>query len=488
MEAFKEQLQKYRSEEKSDFRRMNLAYAFQDLVASFGVSDGMMVVESVNCILELQKEDPELIKTIGYDLLETSVKLHLLFGTKSDKILFEFSKNIAFYSSPKELLIQLNTLMVVIKENVNETGFEIFKDISSEGKSVFKTVITFYLSIILRKIEEKFLKTAFQELYLFVEMIQDDLETSQVLGLGIFLDLLEGLRERSFMIKVNAQKQVLKFLLDLVLVFEKCGKYLKNYEEVLKLLREIFGNFEFLLEVFWKGSFENPEKYSEVFLILSSKVVRLSHFEFPLIFSGCKKFQLLVVNSIKSAERSSSLFLEILENSIEGLEENLKISQIFTSFSFYRKPCEMIVDLLHCCALLPSNDEKLKAWTLFLKLMEKFENFEGFQLLCFLIQKVVWDQPRSFLIDWAGKRFFKGLFSVEDVVRVLNLALCFEVLEENNETLHAAIVLFKRIAFLQFDESIQLRVNRIRERLMEIKLKMTEEHSLSIFHLQELGI
>ena len=484
MEAFQEQVEKYKNEEKSDFRRMNLAYSFQDLVASIDKTCTKEAIESIKCILQLQDEDKELIKTIGYDLLETSVKLHILFGTSPDKILFEFSKLIAFESSPKELLIQINTLMVMMKENPEESGFDMFKNIGNEGKNVFKTVSAFYLSIILRRIEDKFLKTAFQELYLFVDLIKEDIETSQVLGLGIFIDLLEGIRERSFMIKVNASKEVLKFLFDLVIVFESFEKYEHNYEKTVKLLYEMYGDLDHITETYWKLN----KVPSDAFLLLSKRLFNpKSIFKLPSILTPSKIFQLTLSNSIKSAESYPNQFIQVLSKSIEDLDSNIKPNQLLSPHSPYSWPSEMFLDLIHSCGLMPSNEEKLKSWKLFLSLIEKIEKNEKFRLLVNLIKKVTWDQARSFLIDLAREEFSKGKMIKAEIERVLSCATCVENLHECSETFHACVVLFKRI---KNDEELgnSKLLERIVGRFKDAKTKLADEHTILLLHLEDIGI
>lgn len=484
MEAFQEQVEKYKNEEKPDFRRMNLAYSFQDLVASIDKTCTKEAIESIKCILQLQDEDKELIKTIGYDLLETSVKLHILFGTSPDKILFEFSKIIAFESSPKELLIQINTLMVMMKENPDESGFDMFKNIGNEGKNVFKTVSAFYLSIILRRIDDKFLKTAFQELYLFVDLIKEDIETSQVLGLGIFLDLLEGIRERSFMIKINASKEVLKFLFDLIIVFESFEKYESNYEETIKLLFEMYGDLDHITEIYWKLN-NTP---SDVFVLLSKRLFNpKSIFKLPSILSSSKIFQLTLSNSIKSAESYPNQFIQVFNKSVENLDSNIKPQQLLTLHSPYSWPSQLFLDLIHACGLLPTNQEKLNSWKTFLSLIEKIEKNEKFRLLINLIKKVAWDQARSFLIDWAGEEFTKGRMIRAEVERVLSCGASIENLHENPETFHACVVLFKRIKNKGEIENDKL-LEGIRNKFKEAKTRLTDEHTIVLLNLDDLGI
>ena len=129
--AFKEQIQKLQSEGSTEFRRMNLVYAFQDLVNPLKSSDIIPeeIITAVGELLRINSSDLNLMNEIGFDLIETAIKLQILSGTNPHKTIKDLAISIAFQSSPKELLIELNALMTYMKIEGEEQTLDMFKNI-----------------------------------------------------------------------------------------------------------------------------------------------------------------------------------------------------------------------------------------------------------------------------------------------------------------------------------------------------------------------
>ena len=486
MDAFKEQVFKYKNEPFSDFRRMNLAYAFQDLVKTFTPHSQSDVTESIAYILDLQITDPALMRAIGYDLLETSVKLHLLFGTESLKTLYDFSKTIAFESSPKEILLQINLLMEVFLSDSDEPGYEFLRSPGKTEKNVFKAVITFYLSIIISKIEEKHLKNTMGELKIYVRLLNSGLlRNSEVLGLGIIEELVEGIRGRSLALKVNAQVETLSFLMSLVVVYVKTAAFEENFEKVVGLVQELFGDLGNFLEIWEKKKLEKGLEFYEAVLALATRVCTTSSlYKLPMVLSPQKRFQVLLLNSIKAAEALPQAFLQVFDHVNEYLPGNLLSSSLFYQGSPYKSPNEMFLGLVEACGKLENNEQKRRSWTGFQNLLEKLEAHSKFQATDYLIGNLQWDKARSMLLDWVRTQYLSQKIDGEVVVKLVWKSLEADVFEEFIETLQSATLAYKALIPKVSSERVSKKLQSIFKTLK--KLPYNPVHSYTLMHLQDL--
>lgn len=483
MDTFREQVFKYKNEPFSDFRRMNLAYAFQDLVKTFTPENQSEVTESITYILDLQISDSDLMKAIGYDLLETSVKLHLLFGTGSLKILYDFSKTIAFCSNPKEILLQINLLIEVFLSDSDEQGYEFLRNSGKIEKNVFKAVMTFYISIIITRIEEKHLKNTMGELKIYIRLLNSDLKNCEVLGLGIIEELIEGIRTRSLPLKVNAQVETLKFLMNFVVIYIKTSKFEENFEKVVNLVQELFGNLENFLEICEKIE-KSPEFYEAVLALATRVCTSSSLFKLPMVLSPQKRFQVLLINSIKAAETLSQAYLQVFDHVSEYLPENLTISSLFYQNSPYKSPNELFLGLVEACGKLEKNEQKYKSWTIFLSLLEKLENHSKFTVTDYLIGNLQWDKAKSMLLDWVRKQFLSKKIEGEMVIKLIWKSLESDVFEEFVETLQSATLTYKALSPQLTSEKIVKKLQNIYKTLK--KLPDNQVHSFTLIHLQDL--
>ncbi|OMJ90193.1 hypothetical protein SteCoe_7486 [Stentor coeruleus] len=482
LSAFNDQIQKYKDEAFSDFRRMNLAYAFQDLVNDLKTPKDVTkeLLEGISALLSLQEEDSQLMKTIGYDLLESSIKLYVLSGTTPNKPIKDLSIAIAYSSNAKEILIQLNSIMAYSKIEGEENPLDFFKDITIEGRNITKAIVTFYLSVIIQKIEEKHLKIAMQELYIYIEFLEQYIdEAYEVLGSDLMTELFKAITNRSFQLKINSHNQTLKFLIKLAIIYHKLDKYKNFKEENLLLIWKMFGDLSQILSYF--KATEDFNSLSFGFLILAGEVCDdSSQFKLPYSLSRTYRLQILLLNTVQVGNEDPDLFIKIFAHCIENLNDNVSLKSIsnpFANTSFK----DLLTSLLDFCGGPLPNEIKKQCWFYFQLLLEKIDESEKFsELICFL-KSYQWDMAKGMLLDWFCKQAIKGKLSPIQSLQVLNSIIPPPKAEESLETLQAAINLHRIVwaksqntDFLDLQSQLKEKYIQLKESLMQAQAKTSE--------------
>ena len=296
LDIFKEQISLYKSGDHSDFRRINLVYSFQDLVNTLASSEDITssIVSSIESLTQLHIIDPKLFSEISPDLLEPTIRLQILMAPKFPKALTQLSISLATYSRASEFQKELSTIMTLLNSNESSHPFEQFRNAQGPGnKDIFKTVITFYIPIILRMLEDSEIREGIEKLMDFVEFIKSELQEYHAsLGSELMPEIFQVLCERKACLKKNAGKETMVFLLEILNIYESIRIFDAQKRELIEAICEIFGDFSQVLKEFgeWKLDMYNP------LAILAGKVIKGKHekLALPLVFSGMWRLKVLI--------------------------------------------------------------------------------------------------------------------------------------------------------------------------------------------------
>ena len=440
--AFLDQLSQYKSENNSDFRRMNLVYAFQDVVNSVNrKKDITAEIEStIQNLLDLETTDPNIMTHIGFDLLEYAIKLQLIYGLPTPKLIKDLSLSIAYKSKPKELLIELNAMMAYMKIPNEEQTIKMFKNMSNKKKNMFKTIATFYVSIMIQRIEEKHLKNAIQELYIYVELLEYEVETVfSVLGSSLMNQLIESFLNRSLQIKIHANKEISKFVFSVIKIYEKIQRFKEFQIEFLKVFSRIFEDFDKVL-----NSFDENIDCEGILTLANLCVSGNDYFCLPLVLSATERLRILLLNSIKAYNTFPNLFINVLKHTVYHLEDSVSLSEFdnpYTKKNFK----ELFENLLNVCGSLLSNDLKTVCWGLVKELLDKVKNEQKVFLIREIVKDYQWDLAKGMLIDWVCSALIRGKVEIDECFQLLEDVVIVTEPLELIDTLQAAFKLHKLI-------------------------------------------
>ena len=443
--AFKEQIQKLQSEGSTEFRRMNLVYAFQDLVNPLKSSDIIPeeIITAVGELLRINSSDLNLMNEIGFDLIETAIKLQILSGTNPHKTIKDLAISIAFQSSPKELLIELNALMTYMKIEGEEQTLDMFKNITTAQKDIFKTIITFYLSIVIKRIEEKHLKIAMQELYIFNELLEYQIENAHtVLGSDLILELFQIISQRSLLIKINALPETMKFLLKLIVLYQQLNKFEEHLKEAVKIICQLTGDFSQFLKACKDIIDFNSISDSILILAYMSCKGIVEEITLPYNLSGIRRLQILLLNSVRGCGSFPELFSFLFKHSVEHLEDKIMLHMLNNPY-YNEGYKEFFFGLLDLCGGMLDNTKKQEFLSFFKEILNKIEDDSKIDAVKSIVKEYKWDMAKGMIIDWVCEWVIKSK---------VDLKLCFEVIvqcvEENHslecvESLQASLKLHK---------------------------------------------
>ena len=244
---FKEEILKYRTGDHSEFRRINLVYAFQDIVNNLHTKDDISpeILQTMDLLVQLHTVDPQLFSNISSDLLEPTIRLQILLAPKLAKALTQLSITIATHSKALEFQNELGNIIKLLKSPENLHPFEQFKHKQGEeSKDSFKTVITFYVPIILRMVEDCEVQFSMGKMMEVVEFIRSEVrEYNAVLGTDIIHEICSVLIEKKGVIIQYAQKETLRFLVEMLDVYLLIGIFKQYRKEIVSTISEIFGDF-----------------------------------------------------------------------------------------------------------------------------------------------------------------------------------------------------------------------------------------------------
>ena len=288
IELFKEQISLYKSGDYSDFRRIKLAYAFQDLVNTLESSDDIspVLIQCIESLLQLHTIDPSLFSEISPDLLESTIRLQILLAPNFPKALTQLSISLATYSKAIDFQNELSNIMNLLSSNESFHPFEQFRNSQGPGsKDIFKTVITFYIPILLRMFEDSEVQNGIKKLKDFIDFIKLDLhEYHAALGSELMPEIFQVFCERKVILLKNASQEMLRFLLELLEIYESVGVFSAHEDELIETICEIFGDFLHILQVFVKSE---TRMYNPL-AILAVEVIKGNHekISLPLVISG----------------------------------------------------------------------------------------------------------------------------------------------------------------------------------------------------------
>lgn len=440
--AFRDQVEKYSAEGKTDFRRVNLVYAFQDLVASLKNSSDITeeVISEIESLMKIHQTDSNFMKGIGFDIIEASIKLQLLVGLTSFPVLKNLAVAIAFSSNPKELLIELNALMTYVKLENEKMPIEMFKDLTLEQMDIFKTIATFYLTTIVQRIEEKNLKITMQELYIYAELLEHDMENSNsVLGSNLITEFFQAISTRVLQIKINALEAAVKFLMRMIVIYEKIGKFKEFQQDAIKVLCRLTGDISQIIQ-----SCKGQTDYSDPILILSNLAYKgtIPELDLPYVLSGNKRFQILLPNSIKGCSSFPSLFTDIFTHTVWHLEENLQPEMLESTCSGAGY-VDFFINVLDLCGGMLPNDSKKLYWGLLKEVLKKLVDSRKAEVALKILQGYQWDIAKGMILDWVCSEALLGKIPEKEALKIVNEMISMNHGIDQIETLQAALRLHR---------------------------------------------
>lgn len=300
LENFQEQISMYRAGDHSEFRRISLVYSFQDLVNTLNNSEDISnsVVASIESLTQLHLIDSALFTEISPDLLEPTIRLQILMAPKFPKALTQLSISLATYSRATDFQKELSNIMTLLNSEESIHPFEQFRNAQGPGsKDIFKTVVTFYIPIILRMLEDSEIFSGIENLMDFVEFMKSELdEYHAALGSELMPEIFQVLCERKAGLLKYAKGKTLVFMLELLRIYEKIKIFAAQKYELIEAIGEIFGDFSVILKVFntVNGDFFDP------LAVLAKKVIKGKHekLALPYVFSGIWRLRLLIPTGI----------------------------------------------------------------------------------------------------------------------------------------------------------------------------------------------
>ena len=288
IESFDEQILEYKKGDHSEFRRIKLIYSFQDLVHTLSSYEDIspLIIESIESLTQLHLIDPSLFPEISSDLLEPTIRLQILSAPKFPKALTQLSITLATYSKAIEFQKELSNIMKLLSSNESFHPFEVFRDAQGPySKDIFKTVITFYIPIILRMLEDSEIREGIAKMMDFVEFIKIDIQDFHVsLGSELIPEIFQVIYERKAVLIKSAYKETLVFLLELLSVYGELKIFGANKKELIITISKIFGDFSRIREKFVE--FKLNLYFPLCILSIKSAKGKIEELALPYFFSG----------------------------------------------------------------------------------------------------------------------------------------------------------------------------------------------------------
>lgn len=293
IELFEEQLQLYKNGDHSEFRRISLVYSFQDLVNTLEKPEDITadIINSIESLIFLHSIDSNLFREISPDLLEPTIRLQILSAPKFPKALSQLSITLATYSKATDFQKELSMIMKLLSSSETSHPFEKFRESQGlDSKDIFKTVITFYVPIILRMLDDNEIKQGIHKLMDFVEFIRLELHQFHAsLGSELMPEIFQVFFERKHVFLQFGCKEVLVFMLELLEIYETIRLFNGNKIELINTISDIFGDFSQILKLFsgFELTLYNP------LTVLAGKAIKgnIKYLTLPLVLSGRWRLQ-----------------------------------------------------------------------------------------------------------------------------------------------------------------------------------------------------
>jgi hypothetical protein len=344
-------------------------------------------------IVQLHSVDPSLFSEISSDLLEPTIRLQILLAPKLAKSLTQLSIHIATHSRALDFQRELGNIIALLKSSENSHPFEIFKNSQGkESKDSFKTVVTFYVPIILRMVEDEEVLSSMEKMMEVVDFIRFEInEYHAVLGTDIVHEICAVLVEKKNVLKALAKKETLRFLMELLDVYIGIGIFKQYRKEVVNTVVEIFGDFSLILKVFNSSGFG----LYQALTVLAIKTVKAAnfHLSLPSPLSGKSRFLILAPAGLIS--ENLMVQKRILNHCNFYCEQEVDPYKITTFYPQFT-PSSVILKGLES---MTSADHEVKRLKLaFKNLFFKFSQKERFRFLPHLVLKSKNEVVCSFLI------------------------------------------------------------------------------------------
>lgn len=438
LEAFKEEISKYRAGDHSEFRRINLVYAFQDVVNTLHCKEDISheILATMDQIVQLQTIDPSLFAEICSDLLEPTIRLQILLAPKLTKSLTQLSIAIAEHSKALDFQHELGNIIRMLKSSENSHPFEVFKNAQGkDSKDNFKTVIAFYVPIILRNVEDHEVRVSMEKMMEVIDLIRFEINSHHtVLGTDIINEICAALLEKRSLFRTLAQKETLKFLFELLDLYMSFNSYKQCRKEVMNTISNLFGDFSLILKAFNASSLSLYNPLSQI----AVKSIKGQNFplSLPSPLSGKSRLLLLFPVGIMSENRVFQK--KLLNYSNFYCEQELdpyKLTSNYPQFS----PSFIVNQGLE--SIILCENEVKRGKILFKNLFFKFSEIQRFRFLGHLACKSRNEIISNFLIrvlaqsDPAGT-YLKPIMKIAlNFYPVIEYILCFSTLSKYLEKL-----------------------------------------------------
>ena len=433
LEALKEEIFKYQGGDNSEFRRISLVYAFQDVVNSLYTIEDINhdILTIMDQIVKLQTIDPLLFQENSSDLLEPIIRLQILMVPNFAKPLRQLCITIALHSKALDFQNELGNIIKILKSNEGSHPIEDFKNTQGkDSNDSFKIVIGFYVPVILKMLEDHEVRFSMEKMIEVIDFFRYKInEHHSVLGSDIIHEICAALLEKRSLIRASAQKETLRFLFELLETYINIGIFKQNRKEVINTISDLFGDFSLILKLF------NSSKLSlyNCLSLIAIKSIKGQNISLSLPSPLSGKSRLFLILPLGIITENLEFKEKLLNYSNFYCEQELdpyKLTSHYPQFS----PSFIINQGLE--SILLDENEVKKGKILFEKLFLKFSEIQRFKFLGRLAIKSKNEFISNFLIRVLAQsdtkcRYLKEIMEI--AVRfhpVINYVLCFSTLSK----------------------------------------------------------
>lgn len=475
--AFKDEILKYKAGDHSEFRRINLVYAFQDIVNSLNSKEDITpeIMQAMDLLVHLHTVDPHLFSGISSDLLEPTIRLQILLAPKLAKALTQLSITIATHSKALDFQNELENIIKLLKSNENNHPFEKFKNQQGEeSKDSFKTVVTFYVPIILRMVEDCEVQFSMGKMMEVAEFIRYEVrEYNAVLGTDIIHEICAALIEKKTVIAQYAQQETLAFLLELLDIYLLIGIFKQYRKEILSTISELFGNFhQIALKVSKSPKFQIPKSLNTLSLLAIKSIKGKNPLlSLPSPYSNKSRYLIFLPTGLMCENPFyQKRILQFCNYYCDSEIDPYKLTSFYPQVS----PSQAIIYALEHMNYTETDRKKVKA--MHKNIFLKFSVTHRFQFIPNIILKFSNEVLINFLLriladsDTSGKYLIKMLKISILLKPVIEYALCFNTLSKYLSKVQGVIV---------SDPALLIKLKEVYEELVN-KLNIEEDKRKSI--------
>lgn len=433
--------------------RETLINSYTDLAKLLNVSED--ATETLNQIFgsfaDLDAKWPELFTFCGFDILESTIKLQILFYEQNLTGLLNLSSLIAHKSRPKEIQIQLNAVISFLSSQDESNDIEKlrakYQAEKEDAYDIFKTILIPYVPSIFQKFATKDLSTGIHEFRYLLKFLDHDISRSHTfLGSNDVFRLFEILRVRKWELKQNAINQIMEFLLSFLSLYEKSAMHSDFKETLFDLIEDVCGNY---LNFFgyWASQKSSSTLFSEGLSVLTDHICFKGGLMFPMIFSPLRRLQIFLPIVLQTAKSLPNTFLNVGNHCLNYFTDKFpKIdspSVLVTRKMHSKDICVCFLDVSGGIFNAKIRSDTLKLFGLF---MQKFNKHDYVILLKNVINIYPWDNAKGYLIDLVTKQLLEGFKVNHDLyIEILQEILSLRPLLDYLDSYLAAINLYRTI-------------------------------------------